>query len=206
MQINCIPSGALGVNTYYVRDEITNKGFILDPGGFSPNMLNLIQKDDCDIQYIILTHGHGDHIGGVEQYMQVFSNAQLVACVHEKAMLADPRLNMSRECCGTAIALDADLWVNDGETLQVGEMSLKFIHTPGHTEGGMCILIENILFSGDTLFQQSIGRTDFPGGSFAAIKSSIHNKLFVLPDETTVYPGHMSSTNIGYEKRNNPFV
>jgi len=206
MQINCIPSGALGVNTYYVRDEITNKGFILDPGGFSPNMLNLIKKDDCDIQYIILTHGHGDHIGGVEQYMQAFSNAQLVACVHEKTMLADPRLNMSRECCGTAITLDADLWVNDGEMLQVGEMSLKFIHTPGHTEGGMCILIDNILFSGDTLFQQSIGRTDFPGGSFAAIKNSIHNKLFVLPDETTVYPGHMSSTNIGYEKRNNPFV
>ncbi|MBN7772439.1 MBL fold metallo-hydrolase [Clostridium aminobutyricum] len=206
MQINCIPSGALGVNTYYVRDEITNKGFILDPGGFSPNMLNLIKQDDCTIQYIILTHGHGDHIGGVQQYMEAFPNAQLVACIHEKALLADPRLNMSRECGGAAVALEADLWVDDGETLQIGEMSLKFIHTPGHTEGGMCILIDNILFSGDTLFQQSIGRTDFPGGSFTAIKNSIHNKLFVLPDETTVYPGHMGSTNIGFEKRNNPFV
>jgi glyoxylase-like metal-dependent hydrolase (beta-lactamase superfamily II) len=206
MQINCIPSGALGVNTYYVRDEITNKGFILDPGGFNQNMLSMIQKDYCDIQYIILTHGHGDHIGGVKRYMEEFPKAQLVACIHEKELLANPRMNMSRECGGTEVSLEADIWVDDSEMMQIGEMSLKFIHTPGHTEGGMCILIDNVLFSGDTLFQQSIGRTDFPGGSFAQIKSSIHNKLFVLPEETTVFPGHMGSTNIGFEKGNNPFV
>nr|WP_315019544.1 MBL fold metallo-hydrolase [uncultured Aminipila sp.] len=206
MQINCIPSGALGVNTYYVRDENTNKGFIVDPGGFSPSMENLIKKDRCDVEYIILTHGHGDHIGGVKDYLSLFPNAQLVACIHEKEFLANPRLNMSRDCCGTEIGLEANIWVDDNDTLEIGGLRLKFLYTPGHTPGGMCILVGNVLFSGDTLFQQSIGRTDFPGGSFPQLKNAIHTKLFTLPEDTMVYPGHMGSTNIGLEKRSNPFV
>ncbi|MFV0517588.1 MAG: MBL fold metallo-hydrolase [Aminipila sp.] len=206
MQINCIPSGALGVNTYYVRDEITNKGFIVDPGGFSPSMEDLIKKDHCNVEYIILTHGHGDHIGGVNDYKATFPTAKVMACIHEKDMLLDPRMNMSRECCGKDISIDADIWVNDNDTVKIGNMELKFLYTPGHTPGGMCILIDNVLFSGDTLFQQSIGRTDFPGGSFPQLKAAIHNKLFTLDDNITVYPGHMGSTTIGLEKRSNPFV
>lgn len=206
MQINCIPSGALGVNTYYVRDEITNKGFIVDPGGFSTAMENLIKKDGCEIEYIILTHGHGDHIGGIEDYISLFPNIKLLACIHEKELLADPNLNMSRDCCGIPLSIEADVWVDDNDTLKIGNMELKFLFTPGHTPGGMCILIDNVLFSGDTLFQQSIGRTDFAGGSFPNLKEAIHTKLFTLPDDTTVYPGHMGSTSIGFEKRNNPFV
>jgi glyoxylase-like metal-dependent hydrolase (beta-lactamase superfamily II) len=98
--------------------------------------------------------------------------------------------------------------INDNDTLQVGNLELQFIHTPGHTVGGMCIYVksENVLFSGDTLFQQSVGRTDFPGGSFEQIVNSIRNRLFVLPEETKVFPGHMGPTNIGFEKRSNPFV
>ena len=115
-------------------------------------------------------------------------------------------MNVSLECCGTHIALSADIWVDDCDSLKIGDMELKFIHTPGHTPGGMCILIGDTLFSGDTLFKLSIGRTDFPGGSFAEIKKSIHEKLFVLPDDVTVYPGHMGTTTIGIEKRSNPFV
>ncbi|QAT42881.1 MBL fold metallo-hydrolase [Aminipila luticellarii] len=206
MQINCIPSGALGANTYYVRDENTNKGFIVDPGGFSPRMADLIKKDGCDVQYVILTHGHGDHIGGVKEYLSLFPGAELVACIHEKDLLADSAFNMSEDCCGRKIELKADLWVEDKDTLEIGGMTLTFLHTPGHTPGGMCILVGNVLFSGDTLFQQSIGRTDFPGGSFPQLKNSIHTKLFTLPDDTVVYPGHMGSTNIGLEKRSNPFV
>ncbi|QIB69456.1 MBL fold metallo-hydrolase [Aminipila butyrica] len=206
MQINCIPSGMLGVNTYYVRDEHTNKGFIVDPGGFSDKMANLIKTDGCDIQYIILTHGHGDHIGGVQDYLSMFPAAKLVACIHEKELLADPRLNMSRECCGQTITLEPHIWAEDQDTLNVGSLDLTFFHTPGHTKGGMCILLGNVVFSGDTLFQQSIGRTDFPGGSFPEIKDSIHRKLFTLPEDTIVYPGHMGSTTIGLEKRSNPFV
>lgn len=206
MQIKCVQSGALGANTYYVRDEETNKGFIVDPGGYSPRLEDMIKSDGCDVEYIILTHGHGDHIGGVKSYRTLFPNARLVAGVHEKEMLEKPELNLSMDCCGTNVSLEADIWVDDMDTLKVGNMELKFLHTPGHTEGGICILVDDALFSGDTLFQMSIGRTDFYGGSFPQIKNSIHKKLFVLPDETKVYPGHMGFTTIGLEKRSNPFV
>ena len=122
-------------------------------------------------------------------------------------MLHDIRWNCSADF-GMPYTVDADIYVNDGDELQVGSVELKFFHTPGHTPGGMCIYAEkeHVLFSGDTLFRQSIGRTDFKGGSFTQIKDSIHSKLFVLPDETYVLPGHMGPTEISFEKRNNPFV
>ena len=107
---------------------------------------------------------------------------------------------------GRSVIFDADIYVNDGDRLTVGNTEWTFLHTPGHTEGGMCILSGDKLFSGDTLFRASIGRTDFPGGDFGKIVDSIRTKLYTLPDNTMVYPGHMGSTTIEYEKRHNPFV
>lgn len=206
MIIKSFLSGPLAVNCYVAADEATKKAFIVDPGGHNVNMVNYCKENNFDVEYIILTHGHGDHIGGVKACKEEFSNAKLIACIHEKIMLADPNQNMSIMTGGTPIALAANHYVTDGETLEVGNMTLKFLHTPGHTPGGMCIVVGNVVFSGDTLFQQSIGRTDFPGSSYAAIKDSILNKLYTLPDDTTVLPGHMGSTTIGFEKENNPFV
>lgn len=206
MEIKCVQTGMLGVNTYYVRDEKNNVGFIVDPGGYSAKLLNMIEADACNIEYIILTHGHGDHIGGISFIKNEFKDVKLLACVYEKQLLSDPFMNASLECCGKSLSIEADVWVDDCDSLQIGDMQLKFIHTPGHTPGGMCILVDDVLFSGDTLFKLSIGRTDFPGGSFAEIKKAIHEKLFVLPDDIKVYPGHMGSTTIGVEKRSNPFV
>lgn len=199
-------SGPLAVNCYVAADEATKKAFLVDPGGRNINMINYIKENGFTIEYIILTHGHGDHIGGVTDCMKEFPDAKLVASIHEKAMLADPNLNMSPMTCSIPISLTADRSVSDGETMKVGNMELKFLHTPGHTPGGMCIAVEDVVFSGDTLFEQSIGRTDFPGSSYEAIKASIQNKLYTLPDETTVLPGHMGPTTIGFEKENNPFV
>ena len=199
-------SGGLGVNTYLVADEGTKKAFILDPGQHNNDMVKHIIDNGYEVEYIILTHGHGDHIGGVKSYLSAFPKARLGASVHERDMLKNPSMNFSNEICGTPVSLVADISVEDGEELKVGEMTLKFIHTPGHTKGGMCILIGDHLFSGDTLFAQSIGRTDFPGGSYPELKASIQEKLFVLPDHTRVYPGHMGETSIGFEKENNPFV
>ena len=122
-------------------------------------------------------------------------------------MLLSPDMNQSI-AFGQPYTVKADILVSDGDELDFGNLTMKFMHTPGHTKGGMCIYIEkaNVLFSGDTLFCQSIGRTDFPGGSYAEITDSIRNKLFKLPDETNVFPGHMGTTTIGFEKENNPFV
>ncbi len=206
MIIRNFHTGPLAVNCYVVTDEKTKKTFIVDPGGHNPDMVNYIKENGLALQYIVLTHAHGDHIGGVTGILEVFPDAKLVACIHDKALLEDANLNMSTMVYGYPVAFQADRYVTDGETLKVGELELKFLHTPGHTPGGMCILVEDVLFSGDTLFEQSIGRTDFPGSSYQAIVKSIREKLFVLPDDTKVLPGHMGSTTIGFEKESNPFV
>ncbi len=206
MDLKVYTGGTAGSNSYLAIDDQSKKAFIVDAGIHSSAMVDEIRRNGYEVMYLILTHGHGDHIGGVPGYKNDFPEMKIVAHAAEKEMLNNPYMNFSREINSRPISFDADIYVNDGETLRVGELELTFIHTPGHTKGCMCILVENLLFSGDTLFCQSIGRTDFPGGSFEEIADSIHSKLFVLPDETDVFPGHMGPTSIGYEKENNFFV
>ena len=179
----------------------------MDPGGYNKVLTKEVQENNVKIKYIILTHGHSDHICGVNEHKADFPDAKVVAYKDEEAMLEDPNLNQSPGF-GVPYSTKADILVNDGDELKVGDATLKFIHTPGHTTGGMCIYVEaaKALFSGDTLFCQSIGRTDFPGGSYREIMDSIRKKLFLLPDDTNVFPGHMGPTSIGFEKENNPFV
>lgn len=207
MRITNLPSGALQANTYLAVDEKTNEGFIVDPGGYNKVLTNEVRDNDVKIKYIILTHGHSDHICGVNEHKAEFPDAKIVAYKDEEAMLENPNLNQSPGF-GVPYSTKADILVSDGDELKVGDVTLKFIHTPGHTEGGMCIYVKEAkaLFSGDTLFRQSIGRTDFPGGSYKEIMDSIRKKLFLLPDDTNVFPGHMGMTSIGFEKENNPFV
>ncbi|MFQ7728841.1 MAG: MBL fold metallo-hydrolase [Clostridia bacterium] len=207
MRITNLPSGALQANTYLAVDEKTNEGFIVDPGGYNKVLTKEVRDNDVKIKYIILTHGHSDHICGVNEHKAEFPDAKIVAYKDEEAMLENPNLNQSPGF-GVPYSTKADILVSDGDELKVGDVTLKFIHTPGHTEGGMCIYVKEVkaLFSGDTLFRQSIGRTDFPGGSYKEIMDSIRKKLFLLPDDTNVFPGHMGMTSIGFEKENNPFV
>ena len=207
MRVSKILTGQLNVNTYYAVDENTNKGFIVDPGGYHPALIKKIKQDNVDIMYVILTHAHHDHFGGIDEFLVEFPDSKFVASVHEKKLLEDADANFSNYFNGST-TLKPDIYVEDGEILTVGELELKFIHTPGHTPGGMCVYIEkeDCLFSGDTLLRQSIGRTDFPGSSLGSIKESITQKLFLLPEKTQVFPGHMEETDIGFEKRNNPFV
>lgn len=205
MQIYKFITSPIQVNTYLAFDE-TKKGFIVDPGGYSADLTNTAKREGVTVEYILLTHGHGDHICGVEDFLRDFPGAKVVAYEAEKEMMEDSRLNESYGICGKHMTVDVDLYVRDRQTLTVGNTALTFIHTPGHTLGGMCILAEGIVFSGDTLFRASIGRTDFYGGDFGQIMKSIKERLFALPDNTVVYPGHMSETTIGYEKEHNPFV
>lgn len=203
MKIKNIPSGPLMVNTYLVWDD-TNKGFIVDPGGFNDKIAKSIEEENIDLEYIILTHGHCDHIGGVNE-IKVKYGCKVLAAEAELPMLSNSKYNMSGDF-GMPVEIIPDILVNEGDTLEVGNMLLHFIMTPGHSEGGMCIRIGKALFSGDTLFHGSVGRTDFVGGSMNTLVNSIREKLFVLDDDTKVFPGHMGTTTIGFEKENNPFV
>ncbi len=205
MDLKLYYTGAMAVNTYLCADEKTGKGFIVDPGGISKPMENYILSNGYDIEYIVLTHGHGDHISAVPYYKNLYKNAKIVGHHGDDFLFGNAGENLSTQFIGQPVEFEADLYVDQGDTIRVGDMDLKIISTPGHTPGGISILVGNVLFSGDTLFQGSIGRTDFTGGSYKQLIDSVETKLFTLPDNTYVLPGHMGQTTIGHEKQYNPF-
>ena len=205
MDIKLYYTGPMQVNTYLCADESTKKAFVVDPGGPSKYLENYVTSNGYEVEYIILTHGHGDHICGVPYFKELWK-CPLVGHKDDIYLFNDARENLSLEFMGQKIEFIPDVLVEDGDVLKVGNMELKILHTPGHTLGGISILVGNVLFSGDTLFADSIGRTDFKGGSYPQLKESVYTKLFVLPDDTHGLPGHMGQTNIGHEKKFNPFL
>ncbi len=206
MKVLGYPLTNMGTNCYLAYEEQTGDAVLFDPAGYSEQIANFIKENELKLHYVVLTHGHGDHIGGVERFMREFPDAKLVAGEMETSMLKSADMNFSSMVAGTPIELDPDLKVKDGDTVLAGALELRIIDTPGHTMGGISVLIGDALFSGDTLFRESIGRTDLQGGDYGTLINSVKNKLFVLPDDTNVYPGHMGTTTIGHEKERNPFV
>lgn len=198
---NLLP--AFATNTYLVFDDASTQAMIIDPAAPSGQLLNRIK--DLKVTYIVNTHGHGDHIGG-NVWFRDKTQAKVAIHKADADMLTDARKNLSAYMEMPLEHRKADLLLEDGDYIELGSFKFRVIHTPGHTKGGICLLCDKFLISGDTLFEQSIGRTDLPGGDFEQLNASIRDKLFILDDDVVVFPGHGPQTTIGIEKKINPFI
>lgn len=197
--------GMFGTNCYLLKNEDSRKCVLIDPAEFPDQIQKMIDASGCELQAVLLTHGHSDHCMAAKEVCER-NNVKLFASEAERALLADAQMNLSAQF-GIGFSIQADVWLKDGDVRNIADMQFQVIHTPGHTAGGLCYYIKEagLLFSGDSLFAESIGRTTFPSGSMSQLVRSINEKLFVLPDETKVLPGHGESTSIKHEKQYNPF-
>ncbi len=198
MIIKPIIAGIYEEVAYIVMDEDTKDAFIVDPGGNGELIEAEVKALDADIKYILITHGHFDHVGAVEYIADKFNVPFYISKEDEEWISKDNYVfgNLRK----------ADGYLSEGDSLKIGNKDVKVISTPGHTPGGLCFLVGKDLFTGDTLFRGSVGRTDFPGGNSADLISSIKEKLVPLEDDIRVYPGHGDSSTIGFEKEINPYL
>lgn len=206
MRLKLFVSPDMGENCYFVIDENTKETIIIDPGAMADKLCGIVDKNEFNVKAICLTHAHFDHAGAAEA-IKKHTNTPIFICQGEEIVAESANYNLSA-MFGSPFTVLYDRVLTDGEKFSCGSLTFKVISTPGHTPGGGCFYFENegILFSGDTLFMSSVGRTDFPGGDSEMLIDSIRNKLFLLPADTTVYTGHGQSTSIGYEMENNGFV
>lgn len=199
--------GPIAANCFIIGDEDTKIGAIIDPGGEGDMIASRVEEMGLDIKYIIATHGHFDHNAGMKKIRESI-DAPFMIHKDDESFIEESKSSAERWGLLVDQVPEADQYIEDGEVLNVGGLKLKIIHCPGHSPGGISIYIESekVLFSGDTLFFRSIGRTDFREGSLEDLQDSIRNKLYKLPDDTVVYTGHGEETTIGEEKRGNMFV
>ena len=206
IEIKTVVLGQVNTNCYFVWNTETKEGIIIDPADNADYIIEMVQKEQVTLKGIYLTHAHFDHMLAASSVAGAY-RAPVYCLAQEKEVAESTRLNLS-DYFGCTYVLIPDGVLQDGEVVQVAGMHMQVLHTPGHTKGSGCYYFaeEGILFSGDTLFFESVGRTDFPTGNSAVLTQSIKEKLYVLPEEIKVYPGHGSATSIGYEKKNNIYV
>jgi len=196
--------GPFATNCYIVGSEANKEGIIIDPADEARLILSQVESLELDIKLIVLTHGHLDHIGALKEVKEAIG-AEVAIHGDDVSLLQDHSL-------GALFGLfyptpsPPDRLLKDGDSLDIGDLHFLVLHTPGHSPGGICLLGHGVVFSGDTLFNYGIGRTDFPGGSYSQLMNSIHSKLMVLPDDTIIYPGHGPDSTIGTERQGNPFL
>ena len=206
MILKILVVGPIAANCYIVGSESTKEGMIIDPGAEAEEILKSVKDLELDIKLIVLTHGHMDHIGALKEIKE--------ATGAEVAIHSDDAKSFQgqSQSLGAMFGLfypappRPDRLLKDGDSLDVSDLHFSVLHTPGHTPGGICLLGQGVVFTGDTLFNYGIGRTDLPGSSYDQLMNGIHTKLMTLSDDTVVYPGHGPETTIGTERRGNPFL
>ena len=206
LKIGRMMLGVCQTNCYFVYREGSSKVIFIDPADYGDQIFQAMKNNGFEVAAILLTHGHFDHIWGCSRLRQLTS-APVYAYEGEEEVLLSSDLNVSAGA-GRACTVKANTLLKDGEEVTIEGMTFKLIATPGHTQGSCCYYFEeaNMLISGDTLFEESVGRTDLPTGSMSTLVRSVKDKLFELPDAVVVYPGHGDSTTIGHEKKYNPFI
>lgn len=206
MILQILEVGPLGVNCFVLGCTVSREGVVVDPGGDVDRIVDAVKHHGLNIRYIINTHGHFDHVCGNLQAVAAFG-APLLIHENDAAMLGRAAEVARMYGMQGENSPEPNGFLTDGMELAFGNHRMKVLHTPGHTQGGCCLYFEaeRKVITGDTLFEDSIGRTDLPGGSHEQLLSSIRTMLFTLPDDVTVYPGHGPETTIGHEKRHNPY-
>jgi hydroxyacylglutathione hydrolase len=202
-----LPVGMLGCNCSVIGDEISREAIVIDPGDDVSKIIEILDRHGLAVKMIVITHAHIDHIGGAQK-LRAHTGAPVY--MHEADKMLSDQLPMQAAWLGMETPQDPgiDKPAREGDVIRAGSIEAHILHTPGHTPGSISLYLplENKVIAGDTLFQGSVGRTDLPGGDTAQIGRSIRGKLYTLPDETIVFPGHGGTTSIGEEKRSNPFV
>ncbi len=197
--------GPIEENCYVLRDDDTSEGIIIDPGDNGQEILAYVRDNGIQVKLIVNTHGHWDHIGAVD-FLRDELAVGLAIHADDASMLTATREEMAAYSVFAGGKRPAEILLKDGDTISFGNSSLKVIHTPGHTRGGICLYGGGCLFSGDTLFAGSVGRTDFPGGDYRAILHSVNVQLEQVDDAARVFPGHGPATRMGRERRCNPYL
>lgn len=207
IKITSLTVGDLAVNCYFCVNEDTDEALVFDPGAEAERIFDFAKEKGWSVRAILLTHGHADHMGGADKLREL-TGAPVYALAEEEPMLLNGKTNLSVFINHRVITVKADEFLKNGQEFTLASITLKVYHTPGHTPGGCSYYCAQAhsLFSGDTLFQASVGRSDFPGGSMSELVRSVKDVLFLLPDDTKVLPGHGDMTTIGYEKKYNPFL
>ncbi|MBW2099204.1 MAG: MBL fold metallo-hydrolase [Deltaproteobacteria bacterium] len=205
MIIKTLAVGPIMANCFILGCEKTKEAVVIDPGDETDRILSALGELKLTLKYILCTHGHFDHVGGNKKLKQA-TGADILIHSLDAPMLNQLTVHAASFGLSSENSPPADRTIEDGETISFGEISLKVMHTPGHSPGGVVFYTDKTAFAGDTLFAGSIGRTDLPGGDYETLISSIKNKLFTLDDDVKILPGHGPESTIGQEKRSNPFV